>query len=152
MLFVNQGVLVRTSDEGRYKDVFLVRQKVLSGPGNKIYAAYMEGYELNEDETLLKSLIPDGAKVLYIFNNEFVYMIGDYEIASPSVISTPTFGENLIKYYEVNPEKIPEYIVVKKGYLKEEEGEFVGDWMESSFKTEEMWENEFVSVYKVLNS
>ena len=152
MLFVNQGVLVRTSDEGRYKDVFLVRQKVLSGPGNKIYAAYMEGYELNEDETLLKSLIPDGAKVLYIGNNDFVYMIGDYEIASPSVISTPTFGENLIMYYEVNPEKIPEYIVVKKGYLKEEEGEFVGDWMESSFKTEEMWENEFVSVYKVLNS
>ena len=79
-------------------------------------------------------------------------MIGDYEITSPSVISTPIFGENLIKYYEVNPEKIPEYIVVKKGYLEGEEKEFVGNWMESSFETEEIGENEFVLVYRILNS
>lgn len=77
---------------------------------------------------------------------------GDYEIVSPSVISTPTFGENLIKYYEVNPEKIPEYIVVKKGYLDGREKEFVDDWMESSFETEEIGENEYALVYRILNS
>ena len=38
------------------------------------------------------------------------------------------------------------------GDSQEEEEEFVGDWMESSFETEEIGENEFALVYRILNS
>ena len=148
-VLIGQVWVLRTSNEGRCEDILFVRQKVTWGPAKGIYAAYMEGYELNCDYELLTEVVPAGSKVLYVGGNNLVYMIGDYEVCTPSTISTPGYGKNIEDYYGINPEKIPEYVVVKKGYYELEwEDETLG-YLRTIRDAGEVGENEFVKVYRV---
>lgn len=108
--------LVRAS-EGYHRTVFMVRQKTLYGAEKYNYPPYMEGYQYNEDYVWLRELIPDGSKVLYIGNNMMTYLIGDYDICTDSTISTPTFGTNLLLYYEMNPNKRPVYVITDNAFM-----------------------------------
>lgn len=108
--------LVRAS-EGYHRTVFMVRQKTLYGAEKYNYPPYMEGYQYNEDYVWLRELIPDGSKVLYIGNNMMTYLIGDYDICTDSTISTPTFGLNLLLYYEMNPNKRPVYVITDNAFM-----------------------------------
>ena len=145
-VLIGQVWFLRTSNEGRCEDILFVRQKVTWGPAKGIYAAYME---LNCDYELLTEVVPAGSKVLYVGGNNLVYMIGDYEVCTPSTISTPGYGKNIEDYYGINPEKIPEYVVVKKGYYELEwEDETLG-YLRTIRDAGEVGENEFVKVYRV---
>ncbi len=107
--------LLRINNEGGYEDILLVRQKALYGPAKKVYCEYVDGYESNNKYVFLKENVPDGSKVLYLGINSVTYLFGDYEVCSPSTISTPYFDDRVMAYFSANPEKYPEYIFVEKG-------------------------------------
>ncbi len=146
---IGQVWFVRTSNEGRCEDILFVRQKVTWGPADLIYAAYMEGYELNCDYELITETVPAGSKVLYVGNNNLVYMIGDYEVCTPSTISTPGYGKNIVDYYDINPNKIPEYVVMRKGNGELEWADDTIGYLKTLRDAEEVGENEFVRVYRL---
>ena len=56
------------------------------------------------------------------------------------------FDERYLKYYEMNPEKKPEVIVIDKGYFQamEETPGFISDWVKEEYDWETRKESEFL--------
>ena len=48
---------------------------------------------------------------MYVGVETLTYLQGEYKISNFSTISTPSMDERLFEYWEVFPEKYPEYIV-----------------------------------------
>lgn len=154
MLFVSafsQMWLLRINNQGTYEDIRLVRQKALYGAVKDVYLEYSDGFTVNECYELLEGVVPEGSKVLYVGIHNMIYTLGDYEVCSPTTISTPVFGQNVVEYFGFNPEKVPEYVIVSKG-LKEEYGvikpEFK-EWLSCCAPGGPVAENERVGVYRV---
>lgn len=108
-LFV-KGFLV-CSYEGTKDTIAMVRQKVLYGPAKGIYCRYMDGHALNCYAELLEQVSVDQKRVLYVGVHSLVYLYGEQIICNYSTISTPTYDERLLEYWERNPEKRPELII-----------------------------------------
>lgn len=99
------------SNEGVKDTVAMVRQKVLYGPAKGIYCRYMDGYVLNEYAELLGQIQVDRRRVLYLGGHSLAYFYGDPIICNYSTISTPTFDERLLEYWERNPDRYPELVI-----------------------------------------
>jgi hypothetical protein len=106
-------------NEGYKADMTYVKQKALSGPAKNIYCRYMDGYEYNIVQELMDAYVEDGDKVLCVSTHSIWYLLGDVEIANYSTISTPTYDERLLAYYDNFPEKYPDVIILQEGPEKE---------------------------------
>ncbi len=109
-----KGYLV-CSDEGVKDTVFMVRQKVLYGPARGIYCRYVEGYTLNRYAEILENVSVEGKKVLYLGRHSLIYLYGGQTISNYSTISTPTFDDRLLEYWNRNPERRPELVICDMG-------------------------------------
>lgn len=146
MVSFGAGYIVRTSNEGRYNDINMEFKKIIYGPAKNIYCEYLEGYSLNLGYELLSDNIEKGSKLLYLGAANLVYMAGDFEVCTPSTISTPTYDDTLRKYYELNPEKTPEYVAVDMNYTSNSE---VMGLLKDLFEIELIASNDYMEVYKV---
>ena len=65
------------------------------------------------------------------------YLYEDVEVGAPTVMSTPTYNESLLYYWELNPEKFPDVLVMASswGELAWElrTNEWLMDWVENEF-------------------
>ncbi|MBQ7766599.1 MAG: hypothetical protein IJ397_07150 [Lachnospiraceae bacterium] len=103
-------------ESGSFKaDMTYVKQKALSGPAKGIYCRYIEGYQYNQVQALADQYIESDASVLCISGHTLWYLLSDYQIANYSTISTPTYDERLLEYYDLYPDKKPDYILVDAG-------------------------------------
>lgn len=146
-----KGFLI-CSVEGRKDNVMsFVRQKALSGPAKNIYCRYMDGYSYNEAAGLLKEYTEGNRSVLYVGQHSLYYMLGEQTIGNYSTISTPTFDERLVEYWERYPEHMPELVLCDTpARLKDVEQYLIlGDLLEER----ELIENEaFIRLYEVTGS
>lgn len=110
-----RGWLVR-ENEGEYSNIFFVKQKALYGSAKGIYCQWLKGTYYNQNFEFLSRNLEPGEKVLYIGDETLVYLMSDMDICTASTISTPIFGENYLAYYEINPQKMPESVLVDKKY------------------------------------
>jgi hypothetical protein len=100
-------------------DILHVRRVITEGPAKGIVCSYMGYYQnmetfndciqyLKEEDSLL--VVGEG------FVNSITYMYVPVEISHYSTISTPTYDENLFKYWEEYPEKTPTVVAVECWY------------------------------------
>ena len=118
LFLLAKGWLV-CENEGYKADMTYVKQKALSGPAKNIYCRYMDGYKYNLVQELMDAYITDGARVLCVSRHTIWYLLGDVEISNYSTISTPTFDERLLEYYDLFPEKYPDFIILQEDVEKE---------------------------------
>lgn len=149
-----QTFLVRVNNEGKYEDVlFSQGGKRLSfhGPSRRIYCGYWDGEEKNTNFDYIRSLVSEGSKVLYIGEGSTTYLIGNMEVCAPSVISTPSFNRNTIEYFNRNPQKMPEVIIIENSYL--EDNRYVSaefrDWLDDLCEGGEESMGEYISIIKI---
>ena len=103
-------------ESGSFKaDMTYVKQKALSGPAKGIYCRYIEGYQYNQVQELVDRYIESDASVLCISGHTLWYLLSDVKIANYSTISTPTYDARLMEYYDLYPDKKPDYILVDAG-------------------------------------
>ena len=105
-----KGFLV-CSNEGVKDTVAMVRQKVLYGPAKGIYCRYGDGFTLNSYAELLEQASIEKKRVLYVGFHSLIYLYGDQVVCNYSTISTPTYDERLLDYWERIPEKRPELVI-----------------------------------------
>lgn len=100
--------------------VFVTRQKAEAGPMAGIYGRYSDGYEYNIRGRLLAEYIPQGSKVLIVSHQTIPYVQEEYEVCNYSTISTPTIDNRLFRYWDMYPDKTPQYIIwdtCAEGYI-----------------------------------
>lgn len=116
-----------------------------------IFTTYMNAYRYNTNAEQWPDAVPDGSTVLYIGPSQFFYMLGDCTIASPNTISTPTYDESLFEYWEMNPDRYPDVIVVESWFgdiwVDDEHG-FIMDWIENEYEATVVEDYSYVRVYK----
>ena len=114
LLFV-KGYLVN-ENEGYKEDVFYVKQKALSGPAKNIYCRYTDGYQYNIVAELASQYVSEEDAVLCVSEHSLWYLLTEGTISAYSTISTPTFDERLLEYWELHPEKYPDIVLAAKEY------------------------------------
>ena len=116
-----------------------------------IIAEYMSAYRYNTNYKSWAEAIPEGSNVLFVGTDPAFYMLGDCVIASGSTISTPTFDESLLAYWEMNPDRYPDAVVFDCmwGSIEiVEEDSFIMQWVKEEFGYTEMLEYPYVTVYR----
>lgn len=110
ILFFARGYLV-IENSGFRESVQYVKQKALSGPAHGIYCVYNDGYSYNTAADLLREYAAPGDTILVAGSHSLWYMLGDVKIGTYSTISTPTFDERLLSYYEYYPDRMPDLVI-----------------------------------------
>ena len=114
LLMFAKGCLV-CENEGVKENIFYVKQKALSGPAKGIYCRYMDGYQYNILAEVTDAYIGEEDVVLCVGYHCIRYMMTDGEISTYSTISTPTYDERLLEYWEIFPERHPTIIIEEEG-------------------------------------
>ena len=113
-------------NEGYKADMTYVKQKALEGPAKNIYCRYLDGYEYNIVQELVETYVEEDASVLCVSTHTIWYLLGDMNIANYSTISTPTYDERLLEYYDRFPEKYPDVIICQESEAAEKVKEMFG--------------------------
>ena len=66
-----------------------------------------------------------------------------------STICTPTYDEKLLKYWEQNPQKYPNVVVVSCwfGELKVAEDSWIMQWLETEFRADTVIDGQYYRYY-----
>lgn len=119
VLIGSRIMLVRETGENK-GTIFVVKQKVLDGAAKNIYAPYTTGYTINAQYDFLAEKLSKDSKVWYLGYDTLICLIGEQQICSASTISTPVYDQRYLSYFEVNPEKEPDYIVANRSLWEEQ--------------------------------
>lgn len=150
LLFGNL-LLIRTTG-GVHYTVFDPVSLIRHGPAVGIIADTETVKKYNAAASLLAENIPDGANVFYAGTSSAIYLQGDIHICTPTTISSPTFDEKISYYFELHPEKTPEYIICDNNLLYLSENIWLADYINASCEEIPTAGNDFFIVYKSLSS
>lgn len=95
-----------------------------------------------------QDMIQDGDRVLilsYPTLTSTAYLYKDVEICADSMMSTPTYSERLLTYWEENPEKYPNVVILKCYENTPMMGEYnrVTQWLEEEFPAKRVVDGTF---------
>lgn len=113
LLLFAKGCIV-CENEGAKENIFYVKQKVLSGPAKGIYCRYLDGYYYNNLAEIADTYVNDKDVVLCVGNHSLRYMVSNAAISTYSTISTPTYDERLLEYWEIYPERYPTKVIAEE--------------------------------------
>lgn len=131
--------------------IFEIRGYNHAGFRKWIMTSYMTAYRYNKNMEIWPEAVPDGSTVLYVGPSQFFYMLGDCTIASPNTISTPTYDESLLEYWELHPDRYPDVVVLESWFgdvRVTEEDDFIMQWLENDFCATEVVDYPYITVYK----
>lgn len=134
-----------------HSNIFTVRGICHEGLRKGVFTSYMTAYEYNTNQEIWPEAVPDGSTVLYIGPSQFLYMLGDCRIASPDTISTFAYDESILDYWELNPERYPDVVVVESWFGENRcmaEDSFIMQWLERDYQAAEVVEYSYITVYK----
>lgn len=122
------------------RSVLNIEGIVKSGPAVGIMSEYIGPYTVNTAMEEWDQYIEEGDRLLLVGSDFGTHTIGylykDVVIANSSTLSTPTFDENLLTYWEQNPDKYPNVVAVECWYgdLSISEDSFIYQWIINDFQ------------------
>ena len=125
---------------GEVSTIVKIAGVVKEGPAIGIISEYMGPFMQNETMKEWEQYIEDGDSVYLIGGalDTLAYLYADTMIAAPSLISTPGYNEDILTYWEVNPDKYPDVIIASCWYgimndiLTEES--WIMKWIEEEYQ------------------
>lgn len=79
------------------------------------------------------------------------YLYEDVEVGAPTVMSTPTYNSSLLYYWEINPEKYPDVVILSSGYgelaWELSQNEWLLNWLEEEFNADLVVDGNFWRYY-----
>lgn len=151
-LFAARICLVRftaTQKKNLFQPYYKVNHGVLQG----IRLGDFDYIQYEAKTQLFDNYVEKGDRFLYVGADMFLYSsFDDVLIATGNTISTPGFGEQLMHYYEVHPERIPTVVFVDREYGGDfsavVSNEPMKTFMETYFDVEKAAVESAVTVYK----
>ncbi len=110
---------------------------------------YMTSYTYNSNYEDFRANVSDGDKVLVAAESTTLYSFKDVEICNYSLVNPAVFNENLLKYWEMFPEKRPNVIVVDCwfGNLNMPEDSFIMQYVENDLGYTKVVDGKYVRFY-----
>ena len=138
-----------TDDDGLMKNITCVGNVISEGPGKGIFTEYMQGYMQESIYEEMQQYVQPGDNLLVIDSHTLCYLYQDVNVASSITICTPTFDENLLDYWERNPDKYPDVIAVRCwfGELKWETDGWLMNWIDEEYQAEQVIDGKYLRYY-----
>lgn len=138
-----------TDDDGLMKNITCVGNVISEGPGKGIFTEYMQGYMQESIYEEMQQYVQPGDNLLVIDSHTLCYLYQDVNVASSITICTPTFDENLLDYWERNPDKYPDVIAVRCwfGELKWETDGWLMNWIDEEYQAEQIIDGKYLRYY-----
>jgi len=102
------------ANHGYRADIFYVKQKALTGPLKNIYCMYSDGRDYNAAAELLSKYVTQDDVLLCAETHTIWYLLTDAQIGHYSTISTIDYGDRLETYWDIFPEKCPNYVLGRR--------------------------------------
>lgn len=119
--------------------IFAAYNMVKAGPMTGIFNDYMGAYIRNSDWNEWHQFVHKGDRVMIVGipASTIGYLYEDTEVSVDSTISTPTYSEKLLAYWELNPEKEPNVVVLDCwfGEPRVPADTWIMQWLEKNFET-----------------
>ncbi len=151
-LLVSRLYLIRVSGCGN-TNMTVPMEKVENGPARGIFMISELAAAMDDDYRELTTLLTNKDGLLYIGNENLVYLFTDAEICAASTLSTSVFNRAFIDYIYEHEGKFPTVIAVDK-LLFEHEGYFNSpydqeflDYIETGYGYSEVKETEYLTIY-----
>lgn len=130
-----------------------MRNKVSAGPAIGIYSDYMGPYIMNQNLLDWEQLVMPGDNVIIVggdHTSTIAYLYEDVNICVDSTICTPTYNEKLLRYWELNPDKIPNVVIVEsmEGHLAVSEDSWIMRWINEEFGEDAYVDGSFIRCYR----
>ena len=138
---------------GYQVSIFEVRAIVTSGPAAGYTSTYIGPYVINATMEEWGQYIKPGDRLLLVGGDgetsTLGYLYGDTEICVDSTISTPTFRDNLKRYWEKNPQKYPNVVVLRcwDGEACVDEDSWIMWWLENEFQADKVIDGKYWRYY-----
>ena len=148
-VIITRGFLLGQSSVKK-TTVFDTAGVIKQGPAFGVLADYMTAYMYNSNYEEFVAYVQSGDKVLIASDTTIDYLdVPGIEICVSSTISTPTYDENLLKYWENNPDKYPTVVVVDCWYgdTRYPAGTWLGDWLADEFCADEIVDGKYYRYY-----
>lgn len=110
ILLFGKMYLIRTTS-GKHYTVFEEISLIREGPAIGIIADTDTVKKYREAVDLAENYLPANANVFYAGRHVGIYLLNDINYCTPSTISSPTFDEKVAYYFELHPDKAPDYII-----------------------------------------
>lgn len=156
MIIMHRGIIIKTAGTLGISllDLLELRGMIRSGPPLGIVSYYMGAHEPNTNGREWGQFVFPGDRLLVIGSadvNNIMYLYTDVEICIHSTISTPTYDEKLLEYWETHPDKFPNVIAVHcqdgKPLIGEES--WIYQWIQKEFQPAICEEGTFWRFYRL---
>ncbi len=124
---------------GHVSTIFSIRGIINDGPAKAIITEYMGAYIQNETLKEWEEYISDGDSV-FLINNEFdslSFLNKNVENSAPTTVPAPTYNETILNYWDLQPKKYPDVVVVSCWYgnlnSAMDEGTWIRTWIEREY-------------------
>lgn len=118
LMLITRGIVLIRPMQGHCNPIWEIGGRVKQGPAKYLMSTYMGPYMQNSSYEEWEEFIEDG-QAIYLVSYELdtlPYLYKDTVIAAPTVMSTPTYNETILQYWESHPEKYPDVVIVECWY------------------------------------
>lgn len=133
-----------------HSPIYTVRGYNHQGLRAGIFTSYMTSYRYNQNNAIWSEAVPDGSTVLYVGPSQFYCMLGEHTQACPDTICSLIYDEHLLDYWEINPDRYPDVVIVESWFgdiRTVEEDSFIMQWIENDFRPSEKKEYSYITVF-----
>ncbi|MCR5715951.1 MAG: hypothetical protein K6G23_03805, partial [Lachnospiraceae bacterium] len=137
-------------NDGLMKNVTVVGNIIEQGPAKGILVEYMQGYITESTWEEFHTYVAPGDSLLVMDTNTLCVMyVEDVNVSNSTTICSPTFDENLLDYWERNPEKYPDVIAVQCWYgeCKYDADTWMMQWIEDQFGASQVIDGKYFRYY-----
>ncbi len=133
--------------------IFEIEGIVKSGPAIGIMSTYMGPYIQNETIKEWGQYIEDGDTIYMIGGSldTLGYLYADTNIGAPSLVPTPGYNENILEYWEMNPQKYPDVIIASCWYgtmdVELPEDSWIIKWINEEYQPEKIIDGKYWRYY-----
>lgn len=131
------GMFSMSLGGGLCSNILHIGGVVKEGPAIGIVSDYMGPYIMRHNYAEWKQHIRPGDRILIVSDssNPLCYLYEDTVISVDSTICTPTYNEKILEYWERNPDRFPNIVIVECWYgeLKLAEESWIMQWVEEHF-------------------
>lgn len=130
---------------GRHETVLDGISLLRRGPALGLAADTASVIRYRDNYELVTGTLPHGARVFYMGSDTDLYLMKDLEYATPSTICSPTFDDKIYTWFELHPQKQPDYVVCDTGLLYTDP--WVISYVQQHCQSEPAAANDYITIY-----
>ena len=136
-------------DQDVPQNITRVRGIISEGPAKGILAEYMQCAMHESLYAEMQEYVSPGDSVFLLESDATGYLFRDANIASYTTISDPRYNDILLKYWELNPEKYPDVMIIPCWYgeLHWDPESWIVTWTENEFDADEIIDGTYFRYY-----